>query len=148
MTLLSKLFHRQILLCLLPVSVLIGCNEKDLPTAKKTEEVVVAKDLEGAVTPSDSISISNTDKVKPVAANEFDLSLAPEDLGGSDEVFSGESQQENQWDQLFKPEEKAEDRIKFKSKLRVKEGADIDSVRQDYRGAVDGAEFGVEYKTR
>lgn len=62
------------------------------------------------------------------------------------ENFDEAEQRAVQLDNLFDQQEKQQ-RLKINSKLRVKEGADLDSVRQDYRDSIDGGEVSVEYQT-
>lgn len=75
------------------------------------------------------------------------------DLTVPADVVSGEPLPENgdnrfgseQW---FAPKEKTESSVKFKSKLLMKDGVELQRDMGNYQEAIDGAEMGIEYKTR
>lgn len=75
------------------------------------------------------------------------------DLTVPADVVSGEPLPENgdnrfgseQW---FAPKEKTESSVTFKSKLLMKDGVELQRDMGNYQEAIDGAEMGIEYKTR
>ncbi|MBD2859163.1 hypothetical protein IB286_09095 [Spongiibacter sp. KMU-158] len=81
---------------------------------------------------------------------DLDLSYEPQERQGLSETneFSESSQRPINMDKAFAEQKESESRLKINSKIHVKDGTDLNSVRQDYRGAVDGGEVSVEYKTR
>jgi hypothetical protein len=82
---------------------------------------------------------------KPV----LDLSL-PKDLDGDVQNFGEENSRYGVQDWFDQPSQSEEQRLKIKTKLRMKEGAEFDrnSSFSSYGESVDGAEMGFEYKTR
>ncbi|NKI17961.1 hypothetical protein HCU74_11140 [Spongiibacter sp. KMU-166] len=83
----------------------------------------------------------------PTPTKPLDLSLADDQPGGEDFANTDDGRR-YQLDNLFDKSSEEEKRLKFKSKLRVKEGATLDQAMDNYSDSIDGAEMGFEYKTK
>lgn len=79
----------------------------------------------------------------------LDLSL-PSDLQGDVQDWEEEKSRYGAEDWFEQTGQSEEQRLKIKTKLRMKEGAEFDrnSSFSSYGDSVDGAEMGFEYKTR
>ena len=96
------------------------------------------------------VIVEREPKTAPVAPVEkpivLDLSL-PSDVV-SDDPLPAADEGRFGVEQWFQPKEKTESSIKFKSKLLMKEGVELQPDIGNYQDAIDGAEMGIEYKTR
>lgn len=142
-----------ILLCV----VCTACGEK---TEKNINEVVVefepaeAAEVDGraAEMPSTPPITESTSPVSASAPNAavLDLSL-PADTGGKVQDWGDDGKGRYGVSTWFDQSKQTdEQRLKLKTKLRMKEGAEFDknSDLSSYGDSVDGAEMGFEYKTR
>ena len=142
-----------ILLC----AVSTACGEK---AEKNINEVVVefepaeAGEIGGrdAEMPSTSPIAEVTSVISVPAPNVevLDLSL-PADAGGKVQDWGDDGKGRYGVSTWFDQSKQAdEQRLKLKTKLRMKEGAEFDknSDLSGYGDSVDGAEMGFEYKTR
>ena len=66
----------------------------------------------------------------------------------SDEPLPESSDSRFGAEKWFAPKEKAESSVKFKSKLLMKDDVELQRDMGNYQEAIDGAEMGIEYKTR
>ena len=83
---------------------------------------------------------------KPAPPVVLDLTVPADVVSGEPLPESGDNRfGSEQW---FAPKEKTESSVKFKSKLLMKDGVELQRDMGNYQEAIDGAEMGIEYKTR
>lgn len=134
-------------------TVLLSCGEK-----AEDKSVAIRPEPESQDSLPPVISENNEQKIStvpPVAETGvkkqpvLDLSL-PGDLQGDVQDWEEEKSRYGAEDWFEQTGQSEEQRLKIKTKLRMKEGAEFDrnSSFSSYSESVDGAEMGFEYKTR
>lgn len=135
-------------------AVLVSCGREGEPdnveqdSAPRAEEVSVGEEA-NAVEPPASASRLPPTTPPPPEQRELDLSVPQDDPESAEKYFSGNvDERRYQLDDVFEKSKEEEKRLKFKSKLHVKEGATMEQAMDNYADSIDGAEMGFEYKTK
>ena len=130
----------------------VACSEKteqnnalwhEVPVNTKDEVIITAEEPSLAKTPL-APSVSQAQLATPL-----DLSLPASERP---DIQDWNAQDKSRYgvDTWFEHEPSEESRLKLKTKLLIKEGAQFDKNTKfsGYSDSVDGAEMGFEYKTR
>lgn len=98
-------------------------------------------------------SVQDTPKtVKEDSANEasvppsLDLSYSEDDIDMRD--LSEEELSRYQTGEWFESQKNGDKKLSVKPKIRLKDDATLEQTMDNYRDSLDGAEMGIEYKTR
>ncbi len=121
------------------------------PLAVAEEDIAVESKPEADEAGAATVTSPRAEAEAPVPGGvqqaPLDLSLPPEAVVSED--FPGDEATERygvgQW---FEGKPKEESRLKFKSKIHLKEEAGLESGLDNYDKSIEGAEMGFEYKTR
>lgn len=111
-------------------------------------------DNDQAVAPQESADTGSQVTAEPDAGGaETAVAKPPLDLTYSaDEVdvrdISEDELSRYQVDNWFEEKKGSDKKLSVKPKIRLKEDATLDQTMNNYRDSLDGAEMGVEYKTR
>ncbi len=124
-------------------------EELPVQAAEEGDVSNIEKAIELPLNPTPSEGKSAGSDTPSTPRKELDLSLSEDKPESPSDYFSdSNSTRRYQLDDVFEKSKDEEKRLKFKSKLHVKEGATMEQAMDNYSDSIDGAEMGFEYKTK